>query len=247
MPRRTAQIATQDGTCPTSIFTPEGGGPWPAVIFYMDGIGPRPALYDMAEKMAAHGYFVLLPDLYYRMAPYDPPRFSWFNDPEKRQMFMTKFLGSVTQATVVRDTRAFLDFLSAQPEVKQPKVGTTGYCMGGGLSLTAAAFFPDRVVASAAYHPGRLVTDAPESPHLLAPKIKAKLYIAGASEDANFTDEHKQKLGEALKAAGVDHTLLTYEGARHGFVPADHPAHDPAAAERHWKSLFELWDSTLKA
>lgn len=246
MSRTTAQIETADGTCPVSIFKPEGTGPWPAVIFYMDGLAPRPALFDMAERMAAHGYYVLLPDLFYRIAPYEAPQFSWFQDPEKRQLFFGKYLGGVTQANVMRDTRAFLDFLSAQPEVKQPKVGTTGYCMGGGLSLAAAAFYPDRVVASAAYHPARLVTDAPDSPHLLAPKIRAKLYIARAVEDAGFTDEHEQKLREALGGAGVDHTLVTYEGAKHGFVPADHPVHDPAAAERHWKSLFELWDSALK-
>ncbi|HYV44039.1 MAG TPA: dienelactone hydrolase family protein [Myxococcaceae bacterium] len=246
MSRTTAQIQTADGACPASTFKPEGTGPWPAVILYMDGFGPRPALFDMAEKMAAHGYYVLLPDLFYRLAPYEPPSFAWFQDPEKRQLWFTKFLGTATQANMMRDTRAFLDFLSAQPEVKQPKVGTTGYCMGGGLSLAAAAFFPDRVVAAASYHGGRLVTDAPESPHLLAPRIKAKLYIAGAVEDPSFTDEHKQKLGEALKAAGVDHTLVTYEGARHGWVPADQPMHDPAAAERHWQSLFELWDSRLK-
>jgi carboxymethylenebutenolidase len=246
MSMTTAQIKTADGTCPVSIFKPEGTGPWPGVIFYMDGLSPRPALFEMGERMAAHGYYVLLPDLFYRLGAYEKPQFSWFQDPEKRQMALTKYIGGVTQANVVRDTRAFLDFLSAQPEVKQPKVGTTGYCMGGGLSLTAAAFFPDRVVAAAAYHPGRLVTDAPESPHLLAPKIKARLYIARAVEDAGFTDEHKQKLEEALKAAGVDYTLVTYEGARHGFVPKDHPVHNPAAAERHWQTLFELWDSKLK-
>jgi carboxymethylenebutenolidase len=146
----------------------------------------------------------------------------------------------------MRDTRAFLDFLAAQPEVKQPKVGTTGYCMGGGLSLSAAAFYPDRVAAAASYHGGRLATDAPDSPHLLAPKIKARLYIAGAVEDPSFTDEAKQKLGEALVAAKVDHTLVTYEGAKHGWVLPDNAMYNPAAAERHWTTLFELWDGALK-
>lgn len=247
MSRTTGQIKTADGTCPVSIFRPEGAGPWPAVILYMDGFGPRPALFDMGERMAAHGYYALLPDLFYRLGAYEPPSFSWFQDPEKRQLFFTKFLGSANQANVMRDTRAFLDFLAAQPEVKQPKVGTTGYCMGGGLSLAAAAFYPDRVVAAASYHGGRLVTDPPDSPHLLAPKIKAKLYIAGAVEDPSFTDEAKQKLKEALVAAGVDHTLVTYEGAKHGWVPADQPMHHPAAAEKHWTTLFELWDGALKS
>src|SRR5262249_1387436 len=152
MSRTTGEIKTADGTCPISIIRPEGSGPWPAVILYMDGFGPRPALFDMAERMAARGYYVLLPDLFYRLAPYETPSFEWFQDPEKRAQFMTKFLGSASQANVMRDTRAFLDFLSAQPEVKQPMVATTGYCMGGGLSLAAAAFYPDRVVAAASYH-----------------------------------------------------------------------------------------------
>jgi carboxymethylenebutenolidase len=194
---------------------PGGIGPWPAVILYMDGFGPRPALFDMAERMAAHGYYVLLPDLFYRLGSYEPPSFAWFQDPEKRQLWMTRYLGSAAQANVMRDTRAFLDFLSAQPEVKQPKVGTTGYCMGGGLSLAAAAFYPDRVVAAASYHGGRLATDAPDSPHLLAPKIKARLYIAGAGEDPTFPGEAKQELGGGPPAAGGRRGGAGFRNFRH--------------------------------
>src|SRR6476619_308119 len=104
MSRTTAEIKTADGTCPVSIFKPQGTGPWPAVIVYMDGFAPRPALFDMAEKMAAHGYYVLLPDLFYRLAPYEAPKASWFQDPERRAAFMTKYIGSANQANVMRDT-----------------------------------------------------------------------------------------------------------------------------------------------
>lgn len=247
MSRTTGQIKTADGTCPVSIFRPDGGaGPWPAVIMYMDGLGPRPALFQMGERLAGHGYYVLLPDLFYRLGPYETPPFSLFQDPVKRQHWMETYIANANQANVMRDTRAFLEFLSAQADVKQPKVGTTGYCMGGGLSLAAAAFFPDRVAAAASYHGGRLATDAPDSPHLLAPKIKARLYIAGAPEDWGVNEEVKQKLEHALTAAGVDHTLVTYEGTRHGWVPADLPMHNPPAAERHWTTLVELLDSSLK-
>jgi len=247
MSRTSGQIRTADGTCRVSIFRPEAPGPWPAVIMYMDGIGPRPALFEMGERLAAGGYYVLLPDLFYRLGPYETPPFTIFADPKKRQHWMDKYIGSANQANAMRDTRAFLDFLSAQPEVKQPKVGTTGYCMGGGLAVAAAAFFPDRVVAAASFHGGWLVTGSTDSPHLLTPKIKARVYVAGAVEDDSFTDEAKRQLEEALARAGVDHTVVTYEGARHGFVPSDHPQHDPAAAERHWKALIELLDGTLKA
>ena len=236
-----------DGTCRISIFRPdEGAGPWPAVIMYMDGIGPRPALFDMGERLAAAGYYVLLPDLFYRLGPYETPPFAIFADPKKRQHWMEKYVGSADQANAMRDTRSFLEFLAAQKDVKQPKVATTGYCMGGGLALAAAAFFPDRVVAAASFHGGRLVTGSKDSPHLLAPHLKARVYVAGAVEDPSFTDEDKKQLQEAFAAAGVDHTVVTYEGARHGFGPSDHPSHHPAAAERHWTALLQLLDGTLK-
>jgi carboxymethylenebutenolidase len=248
MSRMTEQIKTADGTCPVSIFRPDGGtGPWPAVIMYMDGLGPRPALFQMGERLAGYGYYVLLPDLFYRLGPYETPPFSLFQDPVKRQHWMETYIANANQANAMRDTVAFLDFLSAQADVRQPKVGTTGYCMGGGLSLAAAAFFPDRVAAAASYHGGRLVTDAPDSPHRLAPKIKARVYIAASVDDAGPNGEVNQTLEAALSAAGVDHTVVTYEGARHGFVPADHPVHNPAAAERHWTTLVDLLDGTLKA
>jgi carboxymethylenebutenolidase len=248
MARTTEQIKTTDGVCPASIFRPEGGsGPWPAVIFYMDGLGPRPSLFQMGERLASYGYYVLLPDLFYRLGPYETPAFSMFQDPAKRQHWMETYIGNANQANVMRDTQAFLDFLSAQADVKQPKVGATGYCMGGALSLAAAAFFPDRVAAAASYHGGRLVTDAPDSPHLLAPRIKGRVYIAASMDDTGPNGETNRKLDDALTAAGVEHTVVTYEGTRHGFVPADHPAHNPAAAERHWTTLVDLLDRALKA
>src|SRR5262249_18555513 len=160
--------------------------PWPAVLVYMDGIGIRPALFEIGERISSRGYFVLLPDLFYRAGPYvapDPAKL--FGDPAVRAEW-AKFIGSLNQASVMSDTRAFLDFLGAQPDVKQPKVGTTGYCMGGAFSLGAAGHYPDRVAAAASFHGGRLVTDAPDSPHLLAPRMKARVYVAGAIEDPSF-------------------------------------------------------------
>lgn len=248
MPRQSVTIETKDGRCEASVFRPaEGSGPWPAVLFFMDGIGIRPALFEMGERMAGHGYFVLLPDLFYRAGPYEPldPK-RLFSDTEFRQTWFAKYASTVTQANVRSDTEAFLAFLTAQKDVVQPKVGTTGYCLGGALSLAAAGNFPDRVAAAASYHGGRLATDAPDSPHRLVPKMKARVYVAGAIEDSSFPDEQKKLLDDTLTAAGVDHVVETYQ-ARHGWVPSDTPVHDPAAAERHWKSLFDLFDATLKA
>jgi len=247
MARKTATIETRDGRCEASLFQPPtGDGPWPAVLVYMDGIGIRPALFEIGERIAARGYVVLLPDLFYRAGPYVPPDpAKLFADPAFRAEWASRYIASANQASVMADTRAFLDFLGALPDVKQPKIGTTGYCMGGGLSLAAAGHYPDRVAAAASFHGGRLATDAPDSPHLLAPRMKARVYVAGAVEDASFPDETKERLEHALTAAGVHHTVVTYEGARHGWVPSDTPVHDPAAAARHYEALFALFDSTL--
>jgi carboxymethylenebutenolidase len=113
--------------------------------------------------------------------------------------------------------------------------------------VTAAGTFPDRIAAAAAFHPGHLATDAPDSPHLLAPKMRGvKLYLAGAVEDPSFPDDMKRRLEEALTAAGVDHRLETYAGMRHGWVPSDTPVHSPEGAERHFQALLEFYASALR-
>jgi carboxymethylenebutenolidase len=239
------EIETPDGSCRSYVYRPTGSGPWPGVLVFMDGVGIRPAMLEVAERLATHGYFVLLPDLFYRSGPYEPmDARTVFSDPEQRQVLMAKFIGPTTPAKIMADTRVFLDYLAAQPDVKPGGVGTTGYCMGGLMSLTAAGTYPARIVAAASYHGGRLATDAPDSPHLLAPKMKARVYVAGAIEDASFPDDMKARLEEALTSAGVDHVIETYP-ARHGWVLRDTPVYDAAAAERHWKTLLALFEATL--
>jgi len=240
------EIKTASGSCPSYVYRPAGEGPWPGVLVYMDGIGIRPAMLELGEKLAMHGYFVLLPDLFYRSGPYEPmDPHSVFTDPEKRKILMEKFFARATPANIMSDTGAFLDYLAAQTDVKPGRIGTTGYCMGGLMSLTAAGTYPERIAATASYHGGRLATDAPDSPHLLAPKIKSRVYIAGASDDATFPDEMKERLERALTAAGVDHVIETYP-AKHGWVFRDMPVYDAAAADRHWRTLLALFDAVLK-
>ena len=246
MPPKTIAITTDDGTCPAYVFQPEGKGPWPGVLFFMDGIAIRPALFEMGDKMASAGYYTLLPDLFYRGGPYEPiDAKKVFVDPDLRAALMKKLTGLVSIELTMRDTRAFLVHLASQPEVKPGKVGVTGYCMGGRMALAAAGHFPDRVAAAAAYHPGHLADDAPDSPHLLAPRIKSPLYIGAAMEDPSFTDEQKQRLDQALTAAGVTFQLETFP-CRHGWVPSDTLVHDPAGADRHWQTLFALFERTLR-
>ena len=240
------EIKTADGTCPSYVYRPSGNGPWPAVLVFMDGLGIRPAMLELGERLATHGYFVLLPDLFYRSGPYEPmDPHSVFTDPEKRKVLMEKFFAHATPNAIMSDTREFLDYLAAQADVKPGGIGTTGYCMGGAMSLRAAGTYPDRIVAAASFHGGRLATDAPDSPHLLAPKIKARVYIAGAIEDPSFPDDMKARLKEALVQAGVDHEIETYQ-AKHGWTFRDTPVYDAAAAERHWQKLPAFLDATLK-
>jgi carboxymethylenebutenolidase len=240
------EIATRDGTCPSYLYRPTGSGPWPAVLVFMDGVGIRPAMLEVGERLATYGYFVLLPDLFYRSGRYAPmDAHTVFSDPAQRKVLMEKFFAHVTQANVMSDTRAFLDYLAAQPDVKPGGIGTTGYCMGGLMSLTAAGTYPDRIAATASYHGGRLATDAPDSPHRLAPKIRSRVYVAGASEDASFPEDMKARLEEALTQAGVDHRIETYP-AKHGWVLRDTPVFDAAACERHWQTLVALLDAKLK-
>jgi carboxymethylenebutenolidase len=238
-------IQTRDGQCRSFVFRPAGAGPWPAVLVYMDGLAIRPAMLEIGERLAANGYFTLLPDLFYRSGPYEPmDPIRVFADPEQRKILMEKFMAPVTPANVMSDTAAFLECIAAQPDVKPGPIGTTGYCMGGLMSLTAAGTYPQRIAAAASYHGGRLATDAPDSPHRLAGKIEARVYVAGATEDASFPPEMKARLEEALTQAGVQHQIETYP-ARHGWVFRDTPVYDAAAAERHWHTLLALFASTL--
>ncbi len=243
----TIEIATRDGRCPAHVFRPSGAGRWPAVLVYMDGIGIRPAMLEVGERIATFGYWVLVPDLFYRSGPYEPmDAQTVFSDPEKRKVLMSKFFAHATTANVMSDTGAFLDCIAGQADVKPGPIGTTGYCMGGVMSLAAAGTYPDRICATGVYHAGRLATDDPQSPHLLADRIRSRVYIVRASDDPSFPDDMKARLEDALTKAGVDHTIELSPG-RHGFVLRDTPTYDRAASERHYETLRALLDAKLKA
>ena len=242
MRHETIELRTTDGICPTHVFEPGAQAQHPGVIMFMDGLGIRPALFDMAARIAAGGYCVVLPDLYYRSGYVVQDTSTLFTDPATRADWSARVMPTVSVANIMRDMPALLDLLDARPTVSKGPIGTTGYCLGGKLSLTAAGRFPDRIGAAASYHGVQLATDAPDSPHLLAPAMQARIYVGGATNDAGFDDAQKQRLENALTESGVDHIVETYN-ARHGWVPADTAAHDPIAAERHWETLFALLKS----
>lgn len=246
MTQRSVLVTTSDGTCDASLHTQGGTGPWPAVIMYHDAGGARATFSAMAEQLAGFGYTVLLPNLYYRRGEFEPFDVrTVFTDPDERARLM-ELAGSVTEVGAARDTAAILDFLAEQPEVAGTKVGTTGYCMGGSLALTAAGRFPDRVAAAASIHGGQIASTAPDSPHLLTGSMKAQVYIAGAENDSSFDAEQFDRMSSALTGAQVEHTLVTYPAA-HGFAIPDNPTFDDKADERHWQALRDLYASTLAA
>jgi carboxymethylenebutenolidase len=248
MSRQDVSIPTPDGDARAFAFSPdEGRGPWPAVIMFMDAPAIRPALFDMAQRLASHGYYVLLPDMFWRVGPYEPVNVkAAFRDDESRRAFFGKFMSSTNPEKQMRDTGAFIDWLAEQPKARPGKIGVTGYCMGGGIAFRAAGTFPDKIGAAAAFHASNLATDAADSPHLLADKIKARVLVAGADEDRGFDEAQKDRLAQALRVAGVKSEVTIYRGARHGYAPADMPVYDKDASERHWRDMLSLFDATLR-
>jgi carboxymethylenebutenolidase len=187
-------IRTHDGQCPAYVFTPPGAGRHPAVIFYMDGLGIRPTIFQMGQRLAEHGYVVLVPDLFYRAGRYEAL------EPEK--VFASgdvmgtigHLFASTDNRRAGQDTEAFLAYLDSREDVAGTKVGTTGYCMGGAMSLTAAGTYPDRIAAAASFHGGNLATDSELSPHQLASRIAARVYVAGADHDDSYPPEMAARL-----------------------------------------------------
>ncbi len=241
----TIQLTTPDGVMPTRMYHPDGAGPWPVVIFYMDGVAIRPTLFEMARRLAAHGYYVVLPDLFYRSGSYPPfDGATVFGNPEARAKLM-ELIKSVTQAGLAADTQAINTYVDADPAADATRIGTVGYCMGGSAALAAAGRDPDRVRAAASYHGGRLATDAADSPHVLAPKIRAHVYVGYAENDNGFQEPQRALLEKSLTDAKVPHTIELYHAA-HGFTMADLPVYDKDEAERHWKTMLALFGEELQ-
>jgi carboxymethylenebutenolidase len=246
MPRIDVEIPAPDGTARGTLVLPEGDGPWPGVVVFADAGGWRETMVEMAEKIAAPGYAVLVPDVFYRAgdwAPFDPA--TAFGD-EKERGRLFGLMGGLTNERIAADAAAYVDFLLARPEVRGTAVGTTGYCMGGRMSMIAAGALGPKIAAAASFHGGRIaVEDDPGSPHLKADQISAVVYVAGAIEDGSFTPEQAELLEKALTEAGVTHTVEFYP-ARHGFAVHDHQGiYDEDAATRHYQALASLYGSTL--
>jgi carboxymethylenebutenolidase len=225
-------------------MTPAGDGPWPGVIFYMDAGGIRAAVRDMAQRLADDGYVVLLPDLFYRYGPYGPfvPKEVFAGDV---RAILGPLMATTGNDKAAEDTAALLAYLDTRRDIAGRKLGAVGFCMGGGMALSAAGTYPDRFAAVASFHGGNLASDAPTSPHLFAPKFKAEIYIAAAENDRSYPAEMAERFEKALAQSGVRFSTETYPAA-HGWMKPDFPVYDHAAAERGWSEMLALFARNLR-
>ena len=240
---RNLDIPTPDGAVNTFITHPEEGGPHPAVIFYMDAPGKREELHDMARRLGSAGYYVILPNLYYRRSR-DFKLTPGGGETERAVMF--EHMDSITRPNILKDTQALLDFIDKDPAVKPGKIGVVGYCMSGPFIFWAAEAHPNRIAAAASFYGVRLCTDDPDSPHRDAHKIKGEVYVGAAETDVWAPTEMIAALDAHLKTTGIRARVETYPGTHHGFAfPKREGIYDKAAAERHWERLHALFRRNL--
>ncbi|MDB5493721.1 MAG: Hydrolase [Phenylobacterium sp.] len=244
MIEQTVEIATKDGATTTFIVHPEREGPYPVVLFFMDAPAIREELRDMARRIAAVGYYVMLPNLYYRkgvMEMADLPPLP--QDAARERMF--EFMNSLTIPAVMDDADALQDFADRDPAAGLGPIGTLGYCMSGQYAIAFAARWPERVGAAASIYGVRLVTDEADSPHLAAAKALGELYFACAEHDPWAPLEMVEALDQSIKSRKLNAEVELYPGVHHGFAFPQRPAYDRPAAERHWERLFALWRRNL--
>ena len=247
------EIKTPDGVCDAAFIHPKTGS-HPGVLVWCDAFGLRPSMRDIGKRIAAEGFSVLVPNPFYRKAKApvleSTANFSFSNPTDMAKL--GPLMASVNApGNAEKDAAAYIAFLDAQKEVnKAKKIGTQGYCMGGPLVVKTAALLPDRIGAGASFHGGGLVTANPESPHLLAPKIKAKMYFGVASNDDSRQPDAKDKLKEAFIAAKNPAEIEVY-GSLHGWCVPDMPVqpgapiYNKADAEKAWGKLVALYKSAL--
>lgn len=248
MGQTTVDITTVDGVADAYLVRPDEEGSFPGVLLYMDAFGLRPRLAEMAARIAAQGYVVLVPNLLYRGGPAPLVDLAGLAEPERRNEIIGQLMPRVmalNTESITSDTAAYLDALAGQDGVAAGPVAVVGYCMGGTNALRAIEAFPDRIAAVASFHGGRLATDAPDSPHLRVGQITGELYFGHADQDHSMTADQIKTLEAALDEAGVTYRSEVYAGAPHGFTMSDTPAYQEAGERRHWTNLFALLERTF--
>lgn len=245
MSEQALEVRTPDGVI-DGYFYPPPSGKGPGVIQLTDIVGIRPANRELAQRLAADGYAVFLPNIFYRTGR--PPLFDFppsFGDERTTKRF-GELVKPLSLDAIARDAVALTDYVANSPAVNASKLGVVGYCFTGSMAMRYAATCPDRVAAVASFHGGGLYNDQPTSPHLVLPQIKARLYFGHAVEDRTMPAPAIEKLEQALAAWGGKYDSETYEGAKHGWTSADAAVYNEAQAERAYATLKKLFDDTLR-
>jgi carboxymethylenebutenolidase len=247
MSEREIPVATGDGEMTTFLVYPDAGGPFPVAVLYMDGVGYREQVKENARRFAAGGYYVVVPDLFYRSGKKLSFDFNRMGEEGYRKRLMGIVAG-VTPDAAIADTQAILATIADDPAAATaaPKV-CVGYCMGARIALHAAAAMPEKFVAAAGIHPSALATDEPDSPHHDLGSVRGELYFAFAEHDQSATAEVVDRFRRELEVQGVKGVVERLPGTAHGFAMADLPVYDRDAAERHFQRTLELWARNLSA
>jgi len=246
MIERQLEIATADGASTTFIVHPERDGPHPVIVFLMDAPGIREELRDMARRLATVGYYVMLPNLYYRQGVMELGEIPFGNDdasPQRKRMF--QLAGSLSIPMVMSDCAAMLAFADQDDAAGNGPAGAVGYCLSGRFAVYTAATFPDRIAAAASIYGTRFITERPDSPHLALRKAPAELYFACAEFDHFVPLSDVETLKATLSAAEANAEIELYPGVHHGFAFPERPAFDKPSAERHWERLLALFRRRL--
>ena len=242
MKEENIDIQTKDGNMNTFITRPNEGGPFPPVIFYMDAPGKREELHDMARRIATIGYYVVLPNLYYR----DVREFH-LGMPGATRERMAELMANLSNAMVCEDTQSMMDHIDNENDAKSGPIGITGYCMSGPFVFAAAAAFPERIKAAASVHGVALFTEDETSPHLTADQIKGEMYFACAENDIHAPKEMIDGLEAHLKTLDINYRVEWFDDTQHGFVfPRREGMFDKQAAEDHWSRLFAMFARQLQ-
>ncbi|MFK0159621.1 dienelactone hydrolase family protein [Streptomyces sp. NPDC090493] len=242
-------VPTEDGTADAYLAHPADGLPRPAVLLYTDAFGLRPHTRSMADRLAAAGYTVLVPNVFYRQGRAPLAELPAVIDSAARADLWKRIrpaISALRPEPAMRDAGAYLGWLADCPQAAHGPAALTGYCLGARLALLTAGSYPTAVAAAAGFHGGRLATEDADSPHLVADRVTAELYFGHADEDPSLPPEQIERLEQALTAAGVRHRCEVYQRAHHGFTQADTSVYDKAADERHWDALLELLARTFQ-
>lgn len=233
-------LTTADGSMPTWVFHPDGGGPHPLVLFLMDAPGMRQEIRDMSSRLATAGYYVMTAQQYYR----DVREYNVFETGDRDRMF--ELMGNLSNAMVNDDCGSMIAHAAADAAADTSRVGVVGYCMSGPFAVCVAAAHNENVRAAASFHGVALVTDADDSPHAQLNDINGEVYIGAAETDSYAPPEIINGFDEALQASSATGQVEWYPGTEHGFAYQERPQYDRPASERHWERMHDLFARNLK-